>query len=35
MVKFKAQWNDVKRAFWAGIMLGFIFGLIVCSVVHR
>lgn len=26
MVKYKSEWKDVRAAFWAGVLLGFIVG---------
>lgn len=32
MVKFKAQWSDVKTAFWVGVILGFCVGALILGV---
>jgi len=35
MVKYKAEWKDVRAVFWFALILGFALGALVCSVVSR
>lgn len=32
MVKYKSEWKDVRLAFWAGVIAGFIVGALILGV---
>jgi hypothetical protein len=35
MVKYKAEWKDVRAVFWLALTVGFILGALVTSAVQR